>query len=124
MIAQAAAERRSGIVTAAERRGRIGHGAFLIQIPGGDSVLAHALERHLFEHGYLVYVAAELAQAVAAVEAGLIALLTAEAGTALDPQKVITADPAITDERELFHQVTQQIATRDDAAQWTGGAGI
>jgi hypothetical protein len=88
--------------------------------------LARALERHLFEQGYLVFVAPDLEQAITAVRAGLIAIMTGGPGeTMLQAGQTIAVDAStVADPREIFHLVTQEIASKDDAAQWTGGAGI
>ena len=56
MITRSAAGRYFGPVTPEERRARIGHAPFVIWLQGGDRTSAVALERQLFDLGYLVTV--------------------------------------------------------------------
>jgi len=125
MISQAASEHRSGPVSAAERRARIGHIALVIYLQGADLVLAQALERHLFDDGYLVYVTDQAEAATIATRAGIIAVLF---GThvpgGLTEEPHITLDATQLERSALFHAVAQEIEARKDRTQWTGGAGI
>jgi sulfate adenylyltransferase large subunit len=69
----------AGRVTEAERQAARGHAALAVCLEGGDSEVAWALERRLFDHGYAVHVVdrpESLTQAVrTALEAGLVVIV-------------------------------------------------
>lgn len=126
MIAQAGGEQRSGVVTSAERRARIGHGAFVVHLQGGDLALAQALERHLFEHGYLTHVATGVEAAAIAAAAGLIAIVYQESvpSDARSGDWIVANPASFASPADLFAFVQRELAGQDDRSQWTGGAGI
>jgi sulfate adenylyltransferase large subunit len=86
------AEQLSSLVTQAERRKRVGHGGGVIVLEassgGQESQIAYAVERSLFDKGYLaVVVSGDGAEAasVACVEAGVLAVCVSSrlVGTAI-----------------------------------------
>jgi len=134
MITRAGAEGHSGPVTVAERNARIGHGAFVIRLQGADFATAQAVERHLFDRGYLVHAvraSLDAAQAVlAGLEAGLVSILSGASAAGglpaeLSPKQqiAINADH-FTEDRALFQAIDSMIATRDSDSGLTEGAGI
>jgi sulfate adenylyltransferase large subunit len=135
MIQQAhAATGPAGRVTVAERQSARGHAPLAIALVGGDSEIAWALERRLFDHGYAVHVIHEpenLAQAVrTALEAGLVAILRIEdrakvefAGNRL---AVYRPEPGPVDEAARLIWLDLDASGRLNRSQGplTGGAGI
>ena len=133
MIRSAAAALGLGPVTAAERRARIGHDPFVVRLEGATEAQAQAVERQLFDSGYLAHVVGISSHAVQTaeilVEAGLIAILFG--ADAPDPAytgstvpitiEILPAeDPSI-----VAHRVLSLISQRKDAAPLgTEGAGI
>ena len=134
MIAAAGGTSRSrGRVTAAELEAARGHAASLVLLPPGSSELAYALERLLFEHGWLVHVierpehlrqairtacSAGMVAIVAASSADDLAIAEAAAGSAsvvrISPEEAETGDPA--------REILRRLVHRDDLL--SGGAGI
>ena len=75
MISGSIDQAPAGPVTTQERTARIGHQPKLVLLPNAGQETAAAVERQLFDRGYLVYTTARLESAKAAVEAGLVALV-------------------------------------------------
>jgi hypothetical protein len=63
-------------VSRAERRERLGHGAAIVVVEG-DLAAVYAVERALFDRGRLAVVVRGAAEAAAAEEAGLVAVVPA-----------------------------------------------
>jgi hypothetical protein len=129
--------RLSGPVTPAERLARIGHRPYLVRLVNADSETARAIERHLFDQGYLVHLVDEpqhLAQAIrTAFTAGLVSVVYG--ATAQDPTTLIAAvppDQTITldrthfdDEAALIHSLMQALTSGPGGnVPLTDGAGI
>jgi sulfate adenylyltransferase large subunit len=129
--------RPSGPVTPAERLARIGHRAYLIRLVNADSETARAIERHLFDQGYLVHVVEEpqhSAQAIrTAFAAGLVSVVfgaPAQDPTALSagipPSQTITLDSTqFEGETALIHALMGALGSGAGGnVPLTDGAGI
>ena len=121
-------------VTAAEREAARGHAGLAICLPADSLLLAWAVERCLFDHGYAVHVIhqpGDLRQAVrTAVEAGLIAVVVPfEVGdsdtvrAAIAPSQLAEVEFA-----EAAHEIVSRLETSGRLGRsqgpLTGGAGI
>ena len=109
MIARPDSHHHAGPVTGAERLARIGHRPYVIRLVNGSPEIARLLERHLFDLGYLVYVAAEAENRTEAVrtgfQAGLVTILCGPA--AEDPASVpagIPPDQLVTLDRTQYEE--------------------
>jgi len=137
MISRPDTNHRSGPVTPAERLARVGHRPYLIRLVHASQETARLVERHLFDLGYLVYVAAaaqDLAEAVrTGFHAGVVTILYGpEAEDEAAQQAGIPADHVVTLDQAHFAEVgdllTQvaAILTEGNAGnvQLTDGGGI
>jgi sulfate adenylyltransferase large subunit len=137
MITRPGTEGRSGPVTPAERKARIGHRPFVVRLQGGSLGSAQLLERYLFDLGYLAHTVQDpmhLAQAVlTGVEAGIVSILfgaMAEDAGAIPvelpaAQVVTVAASSFEGNPEWLHAAAGLIASRDaQATGLTEGAGI
>jgi hypothetical protein len=134
MISAAAGGAASkGRVTAAEWEAARGHAASLVLLPPGGRDLAYALERLLFEHGWLVHVIEQpehLRQAVrTACSAGMIALVVASsdedlatAARAAESVSVVRVSREQAESPDAARDILRKLVHRDDLL--TGGAGI
>jgi sulfate adenylyltransferase large subunit len=136
MITRQGTEGRTGVVTPAERRARIGHRPFVVRLPGGTLASARLLERYLFDLGYLVYTIHDpvhVAQAVlTGVQAGIVSILygpMAEDSAAIPKelpqnQVVTVVPPALDGSPDWLHTAATLISSSDEQAGLTEGAGI
>ena len=129
MIASAREERHHGPVTRSERRARIGHAGFVVSLVGGTLDSARALERHLFDLGYLVHVVtkpAHLGQALDTVaQAGLGAILYGSEADSVAARAIQIAAAEFADDFTLVRKVATILAERNpEGPQLTEGAGI
>jgi len=113
MIAAAGVtEQIAGRVTAAERSAARGHGARLILLPPGCEELAYALERHLFDRGWLVHVIERpehLRQAVqTSSSAGMVSIVVQAAAEDMTIVGSASSVPVL--------RISTQEAGEDDAA--------
>ena len=122
-----------GRVTPAELEAARGHSASVIVLPPGRLELAYALERLLFDHGWLVHVIEQpehLRQAIrTACAAGMVAIVAASTAEDLDMAEaaagtanVIRVSPEQADSAEPAREIQQRLVHREDLL--TGGAGI
>jgi len=122
-----------GRVTAAELEAARGHAASLVLLPPGSSELAYALERLLFEHGWLVHVIEEpehLRQAIrTACSAGMVAIVVASstedlaiAQGAAESVSVVRVSQEEAETGDSAREILHKLVHRDDLL--TGGAGI
>jgi hypothetical protein len=128
----------SGRVTEAERRSARGHAPLAVYLTSGDSELAWALERRLFDHGYSVHVVGQvesLRQAVrTALDAGLVAIVSSkkledrEAVWAAAGPLLVQFEPAAGPAEEVARQIWLDLEDSGRLSRLqgplTGGAGI
>ena len=137
MISRPDTHHHTGPVTDAERLARIGHRPYVIRLVHGTRGLAQSVERHLFDLGYLVHVAAELddrAEAVRTVfRAGLVTILfgaaaeeTAAVPAGIPVDQVVTLDHAqFSEDSDLLEAVVAILASGNPGnVQLTDGGGI
>ncbi|MBZ5575911.1 MAG: sulfate adenylyltransferase subunit CysN [Acidobacteriia bacterium] len=135
MIARPDTHHHSGPVTEAERLARIGHRPYVIRLGKGTLETAQLVERHLFDLGYLVHVAAGRepgAEAVrTAFQAGLVLIqFGAPAETALPGgipvDQVVTLDCAqFAEDSDLLEAVVGILGSGNAGnVRLTDGAGI
>jgi sulfate adenylyltransferase large subunit len=127
-----------GRVTEAERRSARGHAPLAVYLTSGDSDLAWALERRLFDHGYSVHVVGQvesLRQAVrTALDAGLVAIISSkkledrEAVEAAAGPLLVRFEPAAGSAEEVARQIWLDLEDSGRLSRLqgplTGGAGI
>ena len=105
MIVRPDTHHHTGPVTEAERLARIGHRPYVIRLVNANLETAQLLERHLFDLGYLVQVAAAAEDRVQAVltafQAGLVTILFGPSAAAVPPAN-IPVDQVVTLDREQF----------------------
>jgi sulfate adenylyltransferase large subunit len=133
MIASTREQHHHGPVTPADRRARLGHGAFVIRLTGGTLESARLLERYLFDIGYFVAVidqAAATPESVQAMlQAGIGTILYGEASDpfleAGIPDSYLITVPAALEHREVAVQIAAlTAATPSGESELTEGAGI
>jgi len=120
-----------GRVSAAERAAARGHAAAVLALPEGQWELAYALERLLFDRGWMVHVIekpASLRQAIdTACAAGMVAIVVPTSAddvaiAAESSAKVIHVPPEETEPDEQAREIWRHLARIEDPL--TGGAGI
>ena len=127
MIRSSTSERGSGPVTAADRRTRIGHEPLVLQLQGATEAQALAVERHLFDFGYLTHVVRGEADRVlleGLLHAGLLVIVFS--ADPLDPALAGMNFPVAPqdDPAVIAHRVQSLMLNEERQPLGTEGAGI